>query len=96
MKLTYKKLDYYKNYLVPFTYKKKWPHRPILLITLNFNILYFPTERQKRVAEQMNNENLFICCLQETQQNSQNEYILMAKRCKTIIQAYRKKVDRDK
>ena len=47
----------------------------ILLITLNVNKLNTPTKRH-RLAEWMQKQDLYICCLQETHFRLRNIHIL--------------------
>ena len=54
------------------------------IITLNVNGLNAPTKRQ-RLAEWIQNQDPYICCLQETQLKTRDTYRLKVKGCKKIF-----------
>ena len=56
------------------------------IITLNVNGLNAPTKRQ-RLAEWIQRQNSYICCLQETHLKTRNTYRLKVKGWKKIFQA---------
>ena len=58
----------------------------ISVITLNANGLNAPTKRQ-RLAEWIQKQNPYICCLQETHFNSRDTYKLKVRRWKKIFHA---------
>ena len=58
------------------------------IITLNVNGLNAPTKRQ-RLAEWIQKQDPYICCLQETHFKTRDTYILKVKGWEKIIQANR-------
>ena len=56
------------------------------IITLNVNGLNFPTKRQ-RLAEWIQKQDPYICCLQETHLETRDTYWLKLKGCKKIFHA---------
>ena len=56
------------------------------IITLNINGLNAPTKRQK-LAEWIQKQDPYICCLQETQLKTRDTYRLKVKGWKTIFHA---------
>ena len=58
------------------------------IITLNVNGLNAPTKRQ-RLAEWIQKEDSYICCLQETHLKTGDTYRLKMKECKKIFNANR-------
>jgi len=56
------------------------------IITLNVNGLNAPTKRQ-RLAEQIQKQNPYICCLQKTHLKTRNTYRLKVKGWKKILHA---------
>ena len=58
----------------------------LLIITLNVNGLNAPTERQ-RLAEWIQNQDPYICCLQETHLKTRDTYRLKMKDWKKIYHA---------
>ena len=60
----------------------------ISIITLNINRLKVPTKRQ-RLAEWIQNQDLYICCLQETHLKTGDTYRLKVKGWKKISHANR-------
>ena len=58
------------------------------IITLNVNGLNAPTKRQ-RLAEWIQKQNPYICCLQETHFKTRDTYRLKVKGWKTIFHANR-------
>ena len=58
----------------------------ILIITLNVNGLNAPTKRH-RLAEWIQKQDLYICCLQETHFNPRDTYTLKVKGWKKIFHA---------
>ena len=62
------------------------PH--LSIITLNVNGLNAPTKRQ-RLAEWIQKQDPYICCLQETHLKTRDTYRLKVKGCKKIIHANR-------
>ena len=58
------------------------------IITLNVNGLNAPTKRQ-RLAEWMQKQDPYICCLQETHLETRDTYTLKAKGWKKILHANR-------
>ena len=58
----------------------------ILIITLNMNGLNAPTKRH-RLAEWMQKQDLYICCLQETHFRPRDTYRLKVKGWKKIFHA---------
>ena len=58
------------------------------IITLNVNGLNVPTKRQ-RVTEWIQNQDLYICCLQETHLKTRDTYRLKVKGWKKIFHANR-------
>ena len=61
----------------------------ISIITLNVNGLNAPTKRQ-RLAEWIQKEDPYICCLQETHFRPQDTYRLKVKGWKNIFHSNRK------
>ena len=60
----------------------------LLIITLNVNGLNDPTKRQ-RLAEWIQKQDLYICCLQETHLKTRDTYRLKVKGWKKIFHANR-------
>ena len=60
----------------------------LLIIPLNINGLNAPTKRQ-RLAEWMQKQNPYICCLQETHFKTRDTYRLKVKGWKKIYHANR-------
>ena len=58
----------------------------ISITTLNVNGLNAPTER-RTLAEWIQKQDLYICCLQETHFRPRDTYRLKVKRCKKIFPA---------
>ena len=58
----------------------------ILIITLNVNGLNAPTKR-RRLAEWIQKQDLYTCCLQETNFRPKDTYRLKVSRCKKILHA---------
>ena len=58
----------------------------ISIITLNVNGLNAPTKRH-RLAEWLQKQDLYICCLQETHFRPQDTYRLKVIGCKNIFHA---------
>ena len=58
------------------------------IITLNINVLNAPTKRQ-RLAEWIQKQDLYICCLQETHLKTRDAYRLKVKHWKKIYHANR-------
>ena len=58
------------------------------IITLNVNGLYAPT-RSQRLAEWIQKEDLYICCLQETHLKPRDTYRLKVKGWKKVFHANR-------
>ena len=58
------------------------------IITLNINGLYAPT-RRKRLAEWIQKQEPYICCLQETHLKTRDTYRLKVKGWKKIFHANR-------
>ena len=58
------------------------------IITLNINGLYAPTKRQ-RLAEWIQKQVPYICCLQETHPKTRDTYRLKVKGWKKIFHANR-------
>ena len=58
------------------------------IITLNVNGLNAPTKRQ-RLAEWIQKQHLYICCLQETHLKTRDTYRLKVKGWKNIFHANR-------
>ena len=58
----------------------------ILIITLNVNGLNAPNKRH-RLAEWIQKQNLYICCLQETHFRPRDTYRLKVRGWKTIFHA---------
>ena len=58
------------------------------IITLNVNGLYAPTKRQ-RLAEWIQKEDLYICCLQETHLKPRDTYRLKVKGWKKVFHTNR-------
>ena len=58
------------------------------VITLNVNGLNAPTKRQ-RLAEWIQKQDPYICCLQETHLKTRDTYTLKVKRWKKILHANR-------
>ena len=56
------------------------------IITLNVNGLNAPTNRQ-RLAESIQKQDLYICCLQKTHLTTRNTYRLKVKGWKKILHA---------
>ena len=56
------------------------------IITLNINGLNAPTKRQ-RLAERIQKQDPYICCLQETNLKTRDTYRLKVKGGKTIFHA---------
>ena len=56
------------------------------IITLNVNGLNAPTKRQ-RLAEWIQKQDLYICCLQETHLKTRDTYRLKVKGCEKIFHA---------
>ena len=56
----------------------------ILIITLNVNVLSAPTKRH-RLAEQIQKQDPYICCLQETHFRPRDTYRLKARGKKNIF-----------
>ena len=59
---------------------------PVLSITLNVNGLNAPTKRQ-RLAEWIQKQDPYICCLQETHLKARDTYRLKVKGWKKIFHA---------
>ena len=57
-------------------------------ITLNMNVLNAPTKRQ-RLAEWIQKQDPYICCLQETHLETRDTYRLKVKVCKRTFHANR-------
>ena len=57
---------------------------PLSIITLNINGLNVPTKRQ-RLAEWIQKQDPYICCLQETHLKTRDTYRLKVKGWKKII-----------
>ena len=70
----------------PQTIKKMAIGTHISIITLNVNELNAPTKRH-RLAEWIQKQDLYICCLQETNFRPQNTYRLKVRRWKNIFHA---------
>ena len=70
-----KKRTYKKN---PITIKKMVIGTYILIITLNVKGLNTPTKRH-RLAEWIQKQDLYICCLQETHFRTRDTYRLKAR-----------------
>ena len=81
---TQEKKETYKN--KPKTIKKMAIGTYILIITLNVNGLNAPTKRH-RLAEWIQKQDPYICCLQETQFRPRDTYRLKVKRWKKIFHA---------
>ena len=62
----------------------------LLIITLNVNGLNAPSKRQ-RLAEWIQKQDPYICCLQETQLKTGDTYRLKVKGCKKVFHANRDK-----
>ena len=60
----------------------------LLIITLNVNGLNVPT-KIKRLAEWIQKQDPFICCIQETHHKTRDTYRLKVKDGKKIFQANR-------
>ena len=60
------------------------------VITLNVNGLNAPTKRQ-RLAEWIQKQDPYICCLQETHLKTGDTYRLKVKGCKKVFHANRDK-----
>ena len=60
----------------------------LLIITLNTNGLNNPTKRQ-RLAEWIQKQDLYRCCLQETHLETRDRYIQKVKGWKKIFHANR-------
>ena len=58
----------------------------ISIITLNINGLNAPTKRH-RLAEWIQKQDLYVCCLQETHFRSRDTYRLKMRRRKKILHA---------
>ena len=58
------------------------------IITLNVNGLNAPTKRQ-RLAEWIQKQDLYICCLQETHLKTRDTYRLKVKAWKKIFYAHK-------
>ena len=58
------------------------------IITLNINVLNAPTKRQ-RLAEWIQKQDPYICCLQETHLKTRDTYRLKVKGWKKIFHAIR-------
>ena len=58
----------------------------ISIITLNMNGLNAPTKRH-RLAEQIQKQDPYICCLQETHFRPRDTYRLKVRGCKKIFHA---------
>ena len=58
----------------------------ILIITLNLNVLKPPTQRH-RLAEWIQKQDPYICCLQETHFRSRDTYRLKVRGWKKIFHA---------
>ena len=58
------------------------------IITLNANGLNAPSKRQK-IAERIQKQDPYICCLQETHLKTKDIYRLTVKGCKKIFHANR-------
>ena len=58
----------------------------ISIITLNVNVLNVPTKRH-RLAEWIQKQDPYICCLQETHFRPQDTYRLKVRRRKNIFHA---------
>ena len=56
------------------------------IITLNVNRMNDPTKRQS-LAEWIQKQDLYICCLQETHFKTRDTYRLKVKGCKKIFHA---------
>ena len=61
----------------------------ISIINLNVNGLYAPTQRH-RLAEWIQNQDPYICCLQETHFTPKDTYRLKVRGWKNILHANRK------
>ena len=59
----------------------------LLIITLNVNGLNAPTKRQKTLAEWIQKQDPYICCLQETHLKTRDTYRLKEKGWKKIFHA---------
>ena len=59
------------------------------MITLNVNGLNIPTKRH-RLAERLQKQDPYICCVQETHFRPQDTYRLKVRRWKNIVHANRK------
>ena len=73
----------------PQTIKKMPIGTYISIITLNVNGLNVPTKRQ-RLAEWKQNQDQYICCLQETHFRPQDTYRLKVRGWKNMLHANRK------
>ena len=60
------------------------------VVTLNVNGLNIPTKRH-RLAERLQKQDPYICCVQETHFRPQDTYRLKVRRWKNIFHANRKK-----
>ena len=60
----------------------------VSIITLNVNGLYAPTKR-KRLAEWIQKQEPYICCLQETHLKTRDTYRLKVKSWKKILHTNR-------
>ena len=74
----------YKN--KPVTIKKMVIGTYILIITLHMNGLNAPTKRH-RLAEWIQKQDPYICCLQETHFRHRDMYRLKVRGCKKIFHA---------
>ena len=70
----------------PKTIKKMVIRTYILIITLNVNGLNAPTKRH-RLAEWIQNQDPYICCLQETHFRPRETYRLKVRGWKKILHA---------
>ena len=64
----------------------------ISIITLNVNVLSAPTKRH-RLAELIQKQDLYICCLQETHFRPKDTYRLKVKGWKNIFHANGSKIN---
>ena len=65
---------------------KKWQQEHLSIITLNVNGLNAPTKRH-RLAERIQKQDLYICCLQETHFRPKDTYRLKVRGQKNILHA---------
>ena len=71
-----------------FSRQEYWSGLPLSIITLNVNGLNAPTKRQ-RLAEWIQKQGPYICCLQETHLKTGDTYKLKVKGWKKIFHANR-------